>query len=125
MNKHGVKLAILAVCVLASGCQLFTATEQVPPSAAVQSEVYQSSFAAAAAVAAAQLELSRQQQRWPALTAAVAWRGQLVWAGASGYADLAARQLNQILNQRFPLVKMMFGRPGHIEDGKTEGGKEK
>ncbi|MBZ0187264.1 MAG: hypothetical protein K8F91_13540, partial [Candidatus Obscuribacterales bacterium] len=34
---------------------------------------------------------------------------------AVDHVDLAARQLNQILNKRFPLVKMMIGRPGHIE----------
>lgn len=36
------------------------------------------------------------------------------------HADLAARQLNQILNQRFPLVKMMIGRPGYIEGEKEK-----
>ena len=30
--------------------------------------------------------------------------------------NLAARQLSQVLDQRFPLFKMMFGRPGHIAD---------
>ena len=31
----------------------------------------------------------RAEQRWPAITMAVAIQGQVVWSGASGYADLA------------------------------------
>ena len=38
------------------------------------------------------------------------------------HADLAARQLNQILNKRFPLVHMMLGRPGHIDKKKSTAG---
>lgn len=30
--------------------------------------------------------------------------------------DLAARQINQILDRRHPLLHMMFGRPGHVEN---------
>ncbi|MBX9693784.1 MAG: hypothetical protein K2Z81_15450 [Cyanobacteria bacterium] len=29
--------------------------------------------------------------------------------------DTVARQLNQIMNKRFPLVHLMFGRPGHVK----------
>ena len=35
---------------------------------------------------------------------------------AINHLDLAARQLNQILNSRRPLLKMMFGRPGFIKN---------
>lgn len=33
----------------------------------------------------------RAEQHWPAITMAVALQGQLLWSGASGYADLAAQ----------------------------------
>jgi len=33
---------------------------------------------------------------------------------AAGHVDLAARQLNQVLDRRAPLFHLMFGRPGHI-----------
>lgn len=41
--------------------------------------------------------------------------------------DLAARQLNSMLDKRFPLFQMMFGRPGHVEklDKKTKAIEEK
>jgi hypothetical protein len=34
--------------------------------------------------------------------------------------DIAAQQLQQILNKRHPLLHMIFGRPGYIKLGKTE-----
>lgn len=96
MKKPFMQLQLLALCLSLSACQLWQAAEQVPVSARVQSKVYPTplavNFAQAARAAAQQLELSRAQQQWPAITAAVAWRGQLLWAGATGYADLASQQ---------------------------------
>jgi ABC-type transporter Mla subunit MlaD len=37
---------------------------------------------------------------------------------AIGHIDLAARQLNQILDQRSPLMHLLIGRPGYIKDDK-------
>lgn len=96
MKKPFMQLQLLALCLSLSACQLWQAAEQVPVSARVQSKVYPTplaaNFAQSARAAAQQLELSRAQQQWPAITAAVAWRGQLLWAGATGYADLASQQ---------------------------------
>lgn len=40
---------------------------------------------------------------------------------AAGRVDLAARQLNQILNKKRPLLHMIFGRPGYIKDAASDG----
>lgn len=96
MKKPVMQFPLLALCLSLSACQLWQVSEQVPVSAPVQSKLYPTplaaTFAQSAAAAAQQLELSRSQQQWPAMTAAVAWRGQLLWAGAAGYADLASLQ---------------------------------
>jgi uncharacterized protein YoxC len=34
--------------------------------------------------------------------------------------DIAARQVNQILDTRRPLLKMLFGRPGHLKQDKQQ-----
>jgi hypothetical protein len=34
--------------------------------------------------------------------------------------DLAAQQMNQILEKRSPLMHLMFGRPGYIKAKETE-----
>ena len=39
---------------------------------------------------------------------------------AAANVDLAARQINQVLNKRAPLLKMMFGRPGFIHPDRPE-----
>ncbi|OBP16338.1 hypothetical protein A5320_02705 [Rheinheimera sp. SA_1] len=72
-----------------SGCHLVQSSVPVPDDAPVQSEVFLPAFADSAATAQHQLVQSRRQHHWPAMTAAVAWRGELVWAGAAGYADIA------------------------------------
>ncbi|HEY9777531.1 MAG TPA: MlaD family protein [Planktothrix sp.] len=36
-----------------------------------------------------------------------------------GHLDLAARQINQMLGKKHPLVKMIFGRPGYINQSET------
>lgn len=103
MKKPVIQLQLLALCLSLSACQLWQTAEQIPASATVQSNLYPTPLAAtfgqSAAAAAHQLELSRAQQQWPAMTAAVAWRGQLLWAGATGYADLASQQPATIESQ--------------------------
>ena len=37
---------------------------------------------------------------------------------ALGHLDLAARQINQMLDKKHPLVKMNFGRPGYIDQNR-------
>lgn len=39
---------------------------------------------------------------------------------ASEHVDLAARQINQILDKRHPLIHMMLGRPGYINDAASQ-----
>ncbi len=88
--------SLLMVATL-SGCQIGgTALPTDNPS---QSKVYQSEFQAPAEQAAAALKHSQQQGEFPALTAAVAWRGQLLWAGAAGYADLESQKPASIESQ--------------------------
>ncbi|WP_271008763.1 serine hydrolase domain-containing protein [Paucibacter sp. B51] len=88
MLKFKLRSLGLLLCVGLSGCQLFPRALPVPAEAPQQSEAYQPQFAKSATEAAQALAQARTQQRWPAFTAAVSWRGDLVWAAASGYADL-------------------------------------
>jgi CubicO group peptidase (beta-lactamase class C family) len=64
-----------------------------------QTKVYQSEFQATAEHAMTALKQSQQQGQFPALTAAIAWRGQLLWAGAVGYADLESQKPASIESQ--------------------------
>lgn len=64
-----------------------------------QTKVYQPEFQASAEQAITALKQSQQQGQFPALTAAVAWRGQLLWAGAVGYADLESQKPASIESQ--------------------------
>ena len=96
MVKQVLKYKVVCIALGLSACTLWSAAEPVPQDAPLASKVFASPLAArfndAATAAAQQLAVSRQQQQWPGMTAAVAWRGQLLWAGAVGYADLAAQQ---------------------------------
>lgn len=64
---------------------------QLPDVVPQQSHVYQADFQQAAEQAMQKLTQAQQQQQFPAITAAVAWQGKLIWAGAVGYADLAEK----------------------------------
>lgn len=64
-----------------------------------QTKVYQPEFQVSAEQAITALKQSQQQGQFPALTAAVAWRGQLLWAGAVGYADLESQKPASIESQ--------------------------
>ncbi len=100
MVKTSIEIQSLVLLALGlSACTLWSVAEPVPQDAPqLSSKMFfasplAASFGDAATAAAQQLALSRaQQQQWPGMTAAVAWRGQLLWAGAVGYADLAAQQ---------------------------------
>lgn len=63
----------------------------LPAAVPQQSHVYQADFQQAAEQAMQKLTQAQQQQQFPAITAAVAWQGKLIWAGAAGYADLAEK----------------------------------
>lgn len=82
-------LGIIFVAALVLAGYWFSGWLALPDKVPQQSEVYQQDFGNAAEKAMAELVLAQQQQQLPAVTAAVAWRGQLVWVGAAGYADLA------------------------------------
>jgi len=103
MVKQVLKYKVVLLALGLSACTLWSATEPVPLAAPLASTLFQSPLAAtlseAAAAAARQMAVSRAQQQWPGMTAAVAWRGQLLWAGAAGYADLAAQQPVSIHSQ--------------------------
>lgn len=66
--------------------------QAVPQQAPATQQLYQEEFSKAAQSAFASMQQSRAQQQMPALTAAVAWQGKLLWAGATGYADLSTQQ---------------------------------
>lgn len=65
---------------------------QIPDKVPATQQIYQQEFTSAANNAFASLQQSRAQQQMPALTAAVAWQGKLLWAGAAGYADIESKK---------------------------------
>lgn len=65
---------------------------QIPDKVPATQQIYQQEFTSAADNAFASLQQSRAQQQMPALTAAVAWQGKLLWAGAAGYADIESKK---------------------------------
>jgi serine beta-lactamase-like protein LACTB len=90
---------LLLVAGLALAGYWFSGWLALPEKVPQQSELYQQDFLNAAEQAMAELVLAQQQQQLPAVTAAVAWRGQLVWAGAAGYADLASQTAVTVQSQ--------------------------
>ena len=82
-------LLVIAIPVL---WYLTIGWEQVPDDVPATQQIYQQEFSSAAHNAFASLQQSRAQQQMPALTAAVAWQGKLLWAGAAGYADIRTRR---------------------------------
>ncbi|MBU1618687.1 MAG: beta-lactamase family protein [Gammaproteobacteria bacterium] len=103
MKKRGITAAVvlLAGAVVAwdqlSGWTALSAKQSA--GVLVQTKVYQSEFQATAEQAMTALKQSQRQGQFPALTAAVAWRGQLLWAGAAGYADLESQKPASIESQ--------------------------
>ncbi len=66
--------------------------QSIPTSVPSNNQLYQPLFLDAAAHALQAMQQAQQQQQLPALTAAVGYRGQLIWTGAVGYADVAQGQ---------------------------------
>ncbi|MBU0913457.1 MAG: beta-lactamase family protein [Gammaproteobacteria bacterium] len=103
MKKRGITTAVLLLAgAVVAWDQLSGWTDlSAKLSAGVpqQTKVYQSEFQASAEQAITALKQSQQQGQFPALTAAVAWRGQLLWAGAVGYADLESQKPTSIESQ--------------------------
>jgi len=89
-----VLLLLLAVLVIAIPVlwYLNIGWQQIPDDAPATQRIYQADFTSAADTAFAALQQSRVEQQMPALTAAVAWQGKLLWAGAAGYADISTNR---------------------------------
>lgn len=83
---HVLAIAIPVLWYLSIGWQ------QIPDEVPSTQQIYQQEFSSAADKAFASLQQSRAQQQMPALTAAVAWQGKLLWAGAAGYADIDSKR---------------------------------
>ncbi|MBU2225751.1 MAG: beta-lactamase family protein [Gammaproteobacteria bacterium] len=72
---------------------------QVPATPGPEQQLLKPGLEQVAAEMQQALYQSRAQQQLPALTAAVVWRGELVWAGAAGFADVAKQQPATIHSQ--------------------------
>jgi CubicO group peptidase (beta-lactamase class C family) len=77
----------------------WTILPQVPATAGPEQHLFKPGFELVATQALQTLEQSRAEQQLPALTAAVVWQGDVVWAGATGFADVAKHQLASIQSQ--------------------------
>ncbi|WP_186435087.1 serine hydrolase domain-containing protein [Rheinheimera sediminis] len=99
MKKRVVSVAVLLLAGAVVAWDMLSGWTPLAAEAAHQSKVYQASFQATAEQAMAELRQSQQQGQFPALTAAVAWRGQVLWAGAAGYADIASQKSASIDSQ--------------------------
>lgn len=105
MLKMNVKiwkiLVLLPVMIIAVPAlwYLTTGWQQLPDQAPATQQIYQDEFSSAANTAFKSLQQSREKQQLPALTAAVAWQGKLIWAGAAGYADVSSQRPASIQSQ--------------------------
>jgi len=72
---------------------------QVPATPGPEQQLLKPGLEQVAALAQQALHQARAQQQLPALTAAVIWQGELVWAGAAGFADVAKQQAATIHSQ--------------------------
>lgn len=88
--------AVLWLAYLTFGWQALPS--QVP----VTEQLANPLFRQAATSALQALQQAQQQRQLPALTAAVVYQGQLVWAGATGYANLE-QQIAADINSQFRL----------------------
>lgn len=99
MKKRVVSVAVLLLAGAVVAWDMLSGWTPLAAEAPQQTKVYQAEFEASAKQAMAALRQSQQQGQFPALTAAVAWRGQLLWAGAAGYADIASQKPASIDSQ--------------------------
>lgn len=77
----------------------WTVLPQVPATPGPQQQLVKPGLEPVAAEAQQALYQSRSEQQLPALTAAVVWKGELVWAGAAGFADVSKQQAATIHSQ--------------------------
>ncbi len=77
----------------------WTGLPQVPATPGPQQQLVKPGLEPVAAQAQQALYQSRAQQQLPALTAAVIWQGELLWAGAAGFADVTKQQPATIHSQ--------------------------
>lgn len=99
MKKRVVSVAVLLLAGAVVAWDMLSGWTPLAAEAPQQTKVYQAEFEVSAKQAMAALRQSQQQGQFPALTAAVAWRGQLLWAGAAGYADIASQKPASIDSQ--------------------------
>ena len=99
MKKRVVSVAVLLLAGAVVAWDMLSGWIPLAAETPQQSKVYQAPFQATAEQAMAALKQSQKQGQFPALTAAVAWRGQLLWAGAAGYADLKSQKPASINSQ--------------------------
>lgn len=82
-------LGLIVLPVLAASVYWLSDWSTLPHTAPQQQQLHQPELGNAGAAAMQALLDARTTQNLPALTAAVIWRGNLVWAGAAGFADVA------------------------------------
>ncbi len=99
MKKRVISGAVLLVVAAVVAWDMFSGWTLLAKEVPQQTKVYQAEFEVSAAQAMGVLQQSQQQGQFPALTSAVAWRGQLLWAGAVGYADLESQKPVSIESQ--------------------------
>ena len=79
-------LGLIVLPVLAVSAYWFSGWVALPATVPQQQQLHQPELTNAAAGAMQALLTARTEQSLPALTAAVVWKGELVWAGAAGFA---------------------------------------
>ncbi|WP_157836195.1 serine hydrolase domain-containing protein [Rheinheimera texasensis] len=102
MNVKIWKILVLLpvmIIVVPALWYLTTGWQQLPDQVPAIQQIYQDEFSSAAQSAFLSLQQSRAQQQMPALTAAVAWQGKLIWAGAAGYADVSSKRAASLQSQ--------------------------
>lgn len=99
MKKRIVSVAVLLLAGAVVAWDMLSGWTPLAAETPQQSNVYQAEFETSAQQAMAALRQSQQQGQFPALTAAVAWRGKLLWAGAAGYAEIESQKPASIESQ--------------------------
>lgn len=89
--KFFILLPVLVITIPALW-YLATGWQPIPNAVPATQQIFRDEFSKAADQAFASLQQSRTQQQMPALTAAIAWQGKLLWAGAAGYADISTKR---------------------------------
>jgi serine beta-lactamase-like protein LACTB len=101
------KWLLMLICILGLPALLlagywfhdWAALPQIPATAGPEQQLVKPGLETVAAEAQLALYQSRAEQQFPALTAAVIWQGELLWAGAAGFADVSKQQAATIHSQ--------------------------